>query len=308
MADLVHTRARTRPTFLVAIVFVALWGGGCCHHEQQLPPPVPLIPSVPAPTAAQIAAKYNARVKRLERFSATAEVQVKGTDAAGVKVDESFDGVLKVERPAHLSMRGHKAGVDAFILGSSDTQYWWIDLYNKPITARVGSHDAVGYGPGASKFELPLHPLDFIELLAITPIYIDARTPPTTRWLGYGSVELVDHVRFGTRKIAVAYPSFEPIEVTLLDREGRETAHAVLKEIQAVDVAGDAAAAASAPTRLFVNLKSPSLGDLILTIKLYSLENKDINPRLFDLRDLRERFGVEKEVSLDGPPARADAK
>ncbi|MEK6701275.1 MAG: hypothetical protein AABZ53_03360 [Planctomycetota bacterium] len=286
---------------LAAIVLGAVLAGCCCPNRP-LDPPLQPIPSGPAPTVAQIATRYNARVRRLERFSATTEVQVKGTDAAGAKVDESFDGVLKVERPAHLSMRGHKAGVDAFILGSSDTQYWWIDLYNKPLSARVGSHEGVGLGgPGASKFQLPMHPLDFIELLGITPINPDPGASATTRWLGYGTVELTEPTRFGKRKIAVAFPSCNPLEVTLLDRDGRVTAHAELKEMEPVRVTDDAAAGASVPTRLFVSLKTPALGDLNLIVKLYEPENKEMNPKLFDLRFLLENFGVEKEFSLDAP-------
>lgn len=293
-----------RCTIAMMALVASVLGGCCGGPDKPLDPVEPRLPKEPPPSAGQIAVKYNARVRRLERFSATTEVQVKGTDAAGAKVDESFEGVLKVERPARLSMRGHKAGVDAFILGSSDTQYWWIDLYNKPLTARVGSHEAVGQGgAGASKFQLPVHPLDFIELLGITPIGADSAA--TTRWLGFGRVELTEPTRFGKRKIAVAFPSYMPLEVTLLDHEGRVTAHADLKEIEPVSVSDDGAAGASAPSRLFVSLKAPSLGDLTLIVKLYNPENKEINPKLFDLGFLRENFRVEKEISLDTPPASA---
>lgn len=293
------------PTALGWALAMVLGLAGCCPPKG--PEPVSVIHRPgPPPDAAGVLSVYNARVRRLEALKAGALVSVRGKDGRGKAFDEQVEGFLQIVRPRKVALRIDKLSQTYFWLGSDDDRYWWLDLSADEKIAMAGHH-ARATPESAARFGIPVHPLDLQDLLAVTPIEPTA----TTAWTRDGrliALELPPRAPgFGPRRVCVDEHSFEPRRVELLDSSGEVVASADLRELKAVDVAGEAFAGASVPTRATISL--PGLG-VTVELQLHTLENPGaarIKPGNFDLARLLQQHRVTREINLDeqGPDEHA---
>lgn len=291
----------------------ALTLGGCSLFEQHKPadPGAGQLPNTPAPTPAAFAAAHNARVAGLARLWTRATVRINGLDADGNKVDEQVDGRLILEMPDRLHMRISKLGEPYFLLGSSGPKFWWFDLSKDDRTAFVGSH-ATATREQVQRFGLPVHPLDLIELLAISPVAPSALADPATktRWVSPTDAEIDLPARWGREIIRFNAATKQPVSVRLTDEHGAVAVRADLSDFDAIPFYTGPGAAPKLERRVVLHLSddpkaAPSRGPrLTVTLDIeFPEEPKRINPDLFDLEAQKAQQGIRTVKPLDPAPA-----
>jgi len=204
--------ARSPVLFLMTLVAVGLVG--CAGTG---PPAADrAIPEGDPPTYAEVARAYNARVTLLDRLWSRTVVRVDYVDKDGRDRSEQVEGHLQFIAPRRFLMTFNKLGELYFIIGSNEDVYWWIQLGEEKM-ATVGRYDADDDRPDAH-VDLPVHPLDLIELLAIRPLPEDVAPP--TAWSESGLVRVDLPARWGTRRLLFDPETLEPSRVELWDRSG----------------------------------------------------------------------------------------
>ena len=276
---------------------------GCMsQHKPDLV--VPVVPQVAPPTAEQIARVYNTRVEGLRRLWSRLEMKFTGTDAQGKPIDEESEGFFITEPPFRLSMSVNKLGEAYFLLGSNQERYWWFDLSRPERPAYVGLH-ANATPEKTVKVGLPVHPLELLELVACTPITPDAPDTPaiSTAWAtdappiaGRTLVVVTSPTRWGVRRVYVDPSDGNAHRVVLADEQGRTLVESELSRYE--PVAGTQAAVATVIT---LRLAPSGRGTLTVRMTLYGMEDRDLNPALFDLEEQKSRRDVRKVFDLDGP-------
>lgn len=252
----------------------------------------------PVPSYSAVAERYNRRVARLDKVWARISMRVSGIDKEGNKIDEQAEGHLQVIRPDKLALSITKLGETYFYLGSNERQYWWIDLHEDK-RALVGRHEKAT-PQLAARFDVPVHPLDLLELLGITPL------PPgsaaTTAWTRDGRwLEVTLPGRWGRRRLLLDPAGYQPARIELLDTRGKLLVAAELQAPQPVVVRCDSA---TPPMASLYEIDLVSTGAHI-TLRLYEPENRCDRQKLtpFDLDALLKAYGVTTIESLDEIPA-----
>ena len=245
-----------------------------------------------APRYADIRAAYNTRVKRLERVWARVSLRLRGVDDQKQPFDEVVDGNLQLEQPRNFSLLVVKLGSTYFDLGSNSTQFWWLDLYNKPYSALVGDH-ATARAEDTAKFGLPVYPLDLMPLLGITPL--PEGEPKSLTMDASGRVVVVLPGRTGDLRLVLDRATMRPVTVELLDQAGSVLVSAAHSEYIAVEVRGDPSAQAAIASRIALNFKH---ADLQADVSIWDPENKPVRAELFNLASMKDRYGVERETRI----------
>ncbi len=288
---------RRAPRLISAAIAAAftVFSGCCTTAPQARDAPTP-IPDTPPPAYTQIVARYNARVARLERLWTPIAVRLRGTNDRGETFDESTEGYLLFVRPRNVSLSILKIGEEYFRLGSNPTDFWWFDMTGDTSVALRGTHDRAD--PAAiRRFGVPVHPLDLVELLAITPLDPQARADVT--WADGRTVRVTLPGRSGPRRLLLDAESLEPREAAVLGRDGTPTITAALSEYVAAEVLDQRAARPRLASLVEVRFAG---NDLTCRLQLTQPENREINPANFDYAGLKARFRIKTEVSLDAPP------
>lgn len=251
----------------------------------------------PAPTFEAVAARYNERVKHLDRLWARTVVRYEGLDSEDRTIDEQGEGHLQVVRPRKLYFSVGKVGETGFQLGSDDTRYWWIDVQNH--TASLGAHAKVTKD-WAARSGVPVHPLDLIEVLGATPLEkVEGIRGPS--WTDDGArLYLSMPGRWGRRVMFLDSRTFEPREIQLLDSAGRIGVRAELSDYAKVGTDEDDARARLAGRYL---VSVPATRSTI-RVTLYEPVNKDIKERAFSFEKLTKEYGVQRVRDLDAVGAR----
>lgn len=281
--------ARGRGTLLLiacAAALPACRGGGEGSGDGK-------IPDGPAPSYADVAAAYNARVARLEAIQGTLDLVVTGTDKDGRAQKDQGEGNLTFVRPGKVALRVDKVSQTYFWLGSDDEKFWWFDLRGEEKVAVVGAH-ASATPDQAAHLGLPVHPLDLLELAGVVPLAEEARGTP--HWAPGGSVVVDLPGRWGVRRLTIEPKSGEARAVELLDSAGGVVVRSELSRYETVPVRGDAAATPRVATRLVARL--PSNGASVELV-LHGLKNPGadrIKPGNFDYADLKGHFAITREV------------
>ena len=303
------TRA-ARAATVVAVAFAAWWAAGCSgaadrsarvEHEASSPRPLPAY--------AAVAAGYNARIAELARLSSPVSVLIdRRRDDGDGRTRDQLDGNLSVVPPCSTALRLDKAGVNAAYLGSNDFAYWWFDLGGAEPVALAGSHLKASRD-AASEFGLPVHPLEFIELLGVLPLQVD---PAATDAIGRGAdgtgLVVVAPSRWGLRRLELDPSTFEPRSIELLDADGTTAVSAALSDYRPAYVEGRPGVSVRVPTKVRVRVPGD---DTLVTLVLASPSVPlKIKPRAFELSGLIDAYGVRRFVDLDardgtgnGPPA-----
>lgn len=290
--------ARRATVCLVAAACGVLPG---CITQHKPDPGVPQVPEVAPPAKAQLAPIYNSRVAGLSRLWSRLEMKFTGTDADGKLIDEESEGFFITQPPFRLSMSVNKLGEAYFLLGSNLEHYWWFDLSRPERPAFVGLH-ARARPEKSVKVGLPVHPLDLLELVACTPI--DPNDPAmTTSWAtdvppvaGRNLVVVSSPVRWGVRRVYVDPSDGRAYRVVLTDAEGRTLVESDLTRYEPV-----ARTQASVATLITLKLAPSGRGTLTVRMTLYGMEDRDLNPALFDLDEQKSRRDVRKVIDLDAP-------
>ena len=251
--------------------------------------------ATPLPAAEDVLAGQRDAVRGLERFWARTVVQVDGADAAGNELSEQANGVLQVIAPTQLAMTFEKLGETYFYLGSNDEMYWWFDLLSEQRVATIGRHVLATPEKSAS-LGLPVHPLDLIELLGITPLPDDVKP---IGWTIDGRV-IVEHAnRWGTRRVFYDPDSWLPWRVELLDHQGDVLASADLSRHARTVIQGDALNTPWVAGRLIITAQG---FDGEVRVSLFEPKNRRIRDVAFDLGRLAEDvYKVNAVRDLDTP-------
>jgi hypothetical protein len=133
------------------------------------------------PSYDQIAERYNRNIAGLNRLwsAATVELSWKEGDK---KRWEQGEGQLIVVPPDRVSLSIGKLNNTLLWAGADAERYWIFDLQGDK-TAYVGKHADYAKAGGAAP--LPIHPLELVRLLGITPLPRgDAARGVAVEWMG----------------------------------------------------------------------------------------------------------------------------
>lgn len=223
------------------IVAMCVWG---CASPGAVEAP-PEAHAAVLPTYAQVAEAHNARVASLDRVWAAVAAIVRYQDQSGRMRTEQAEGHLQIIAPRRVALSlGKLVTSDVyFYLGSNEDLYWWIDRMDAGQRAAfVGSH-ILATPQRAAQFGAPVHPLDLLDLLGITPLpEADAGLPQGGRldWAPDGAHILVDvPSRFGTRRMWFDPATIMPRRVEILDERARVVVSSRLSRDVLVPVRGD---------------------------------------------------------------------
>jgi len=176
----------------------------------------------PLPPVASVVEAQNERVRGLNTLWARVSLRVDGKLANAKLNKEEAEGYLQVVLPHKVAVIINKLGNTYFYLGSNDEVYWWFDLTGDK-RAFFGRH-AQATAETVDRFGIPVHPLDLIELMAITPIPAAGQpgSPDQLHWSTDGQLLWYDvAARESTKRVLVDPKSFLPVMVELLDKTGK---------------------------------------------------------------------------------------
>jgi hypothetical protein len=253
------------------------------------------------PTYEAIREANNARVEGLGRVWARVVARLEGKDAAGKALREQAEGHLQIERPEKLALTLGKLGETKFHLGSDEERYWWIDLTESgEKLALVGKHELVSEAAVAA-FGLPIHPLDLIELLAITPLpeapLVDGKLGAVFRARGVASVGVNVPATWGFKRLWVNPQTFEPERVEVRGARGELLAVAMLSDYEWVGVeSDDVPSKGRIATRVEVRARG---FDGSIRLSLAEPKNRVIKSPIFDFDKLVGLYRVSDVRSVD---------
>lgn len=283
---------------MLAAVVGSLLLSGCADTSSNRTKDTPPAITQPLPAYAVIAQKYNKRVERLDKVWARMSMRVTGLDTQGEPVDEQAEGHLQVVRPDKLALSITKVGETYFYLGSNAELYWWLDLHQDPHRALVGHHDKATPAQ-AAKFDIPVHPLDLLELLGVTPLPPGATA--SVAWSKDGkSVDVKVPGRWGQRRLLLDPVSYAPREIDLFDARGKPVVSARLENPQAVVVRCDSATPPMA-SLYHIDLHNSKT---TIVLRLYDPENRCDRQKMtpFDLEALSSAYGIKSVEWIDPKP------
>lgn len=263
--------------------------GGATSNEASLPP---------APAYDAVAAAYNARIAGLARLSSPVSVVIdRRREEGDGRTRDQLDGNLSIMPPASTALRLDKAGVNAAYLGSNDFAYWWLDLSGGEPVALAGTH-LKATREDAADFGLPVHPLEFIELLGVLPVPASAARDRAIVWAPDGrALVLTAPSRWGVRRFLLDPATFEPMAIELLDDRGVLAVGAALSEFRPAFIEGRPGVSVRVPTKM--ELVIPGDDTRVLLVLASPKVPLKINPKAFQLSALIESYGVRRFVDQD---------
>lgn len=129
-------------------------------------------PPADQPTIADAIGAHNQRVADLARLRTPVTLVIDAPDPSDDNPErrrrDQLEGNLQLIQPANVSLRIDKVSQTLFVLGSNQQRYWWIE-FTDPRRAFVGDM-SLATPAKVARFGLALHPLDLLELAAITPL------------------------------------------------------------------------------------------------------------------------------------------
>jgi hypothetical protein len=281
------------PAFVLLVGLLASPLGAC----KSGPKPTPMDRGV-APEFASSAERYNAVVAAYDHLWSPVALRIKSPDPeTGKLVEELLDGHLQAVTPDRVALRIDKLSETYAYLGCDSERYWWIDI--KAAIAIVGTH--VNATPESlARFELPVQPLDLVELLGIMPM--DPAGYGATRWSTDGKrLGLLTRSRSGNRLVWVDPATFEPREIELTDSEGRVTITSVLTRPERIPIDGDPGSKVRIPTNHEIRFAE---SDMTIVVRLQGPENRRnrVRAQAFDIEGVMRTYGVREILDADAPP------
>jgi hypothetical protein len=260
----------------------------------------------PLPAYGDVVRGYNARIAGLARLSSPVSVVIeRDRDDHSGRTRDQLDGNLSIAPPDCTALRLDKAGVNAAYLGSNHAAYWWFDLSTSEPVATFGSH-AKAARDDAADFGLPVHPIEFIELLAVLPLPEAPPPQATVAWSADGARVLLSlPSRWGTRRFTLEPGSWRPVAIDLLDERGELAVGAILSAYAPAYIEGRPGEACQVPGK--VELTIPGGGTRVLLVIASPRIPLKINPKAFELSALLDSYGVKKLIDQDARRERRPA-
>ncbi len=257
----------------------------------------------PLPKFEVLAARYNERVRGLGALRTPIGLLIDSEDEDGKRTRDQVEGNLSLVQPRYVVMRLDKVGQTLFQLGSNPEQYWWIDLSGDERVALVGTHTKARPDT-AARFGVPVHPLDLLEVLAITPLQTEGARPGM-RWSPDGrQVILTLPGRWAGRRLWVTPETGEATRVELLNTRGDVEVRARLEKYQIAAIRGDTITQPRMATKLYIEVPRNRVN---VEMNIVEPENPGDRVRMtaFDLERQKDNLGVQRVVDLDAPPPKA---
>jgi hypothetical protein len=283
------------PSLAILGAFIAGCASSSSHETD-----APAASTAPIPeTYDQIAARYNARVERLDRIWARAVVVIKYRDAENRRRTEQGEGHFQFLAPSQLALSVGKLGEIIAWLGCDSTRFWFFERADADRVS-IARHENIGR-PCAQDGGVPCNPLDIIDLLGVTPI---PDSGGVVSWSADGRRLVVEvPARHGRRLLTIAPGADEPTRIVLMPPTGAGATPLVVAELTNytnVAISGSGAIAPRAPGRTIISL--PDTGDEI-RIALADLSDGAVagrlNPDAFDLEFLLDVFTPATVTILD---------
>jgi hypothetical protein len=257
----------------------------------------PTVRAGPLPEYETAAAAYDARVRLLERVTAQVSVIIEADKPDGGRSHDQLEGNLSVIRPLCTALRLDKVGQTVAYLGSNETVYWWFDLSGKEPLATGGTHlkakpeDALDFG-------LPVHPLEFIELLAVLPVPAERPEKADLAWSPDGThLLLTVPSRWGARRFTLDPETYEPSRIELFNAQGKLGVGATLSRFTRAVIEGQPGAGAPVPTK--IEFVIPGNNTRVLMILANPTVPLKIKPKAFELSKLIDAYGVKSFIDHD---------
>ncbi|MBY0111873.1 MAG: hypothetical protein K2Y21_03560 [Phycisphaerales bacterium] len=286
----------------VALTALLLLSAAGCGSTEKVAPPVAVKPRGAPPTIEAVVAAHNQRVDGLTSLWARHTLRVSGKLANSKLDKEEAEGHFQLVLPRKVAVTVTKVGETYFYLGSNDELYWWLDL-TEAKQGFFGRH-ALATTSTVDRFGIPVHPLDLIELMAITPIDAALLKPPgkvsPTKWSSDGELVWYDApARDATKRVLVDPKSLVPLFVELLDKNGKVVVRAELANYLDIASRSKPSARPRIPTRVTITVPR---SDLTILINLYDPETRVPKPAAFDFAYLAQTaYPINKLVDLDKP-------
>jgi hypothetical protein len=228
-------------------------------------------------------------------------ISVTYRDKEGKEHRDQLEGHLQYMRPDRLALSFDKVGNTVAWLGGNEQKYWWIETREDP-RAYVGEH-AKATPERIQELGLPVHPLNFIELLGITALPESAQGTKVA-WSKDGRSLIVRGPgRLGDRRLWLDPDRMTPQRIELLDRQGGPALAADLSSYDFLNVRNPRADwSPTVATRLEATQERDGLRVVVI---LYDPETAGGRPKpgVFDLDTILQSLGIRKVVDLDAPGA-----
>ncbi|QKK09125.1 MAG: hypothetical protein HND58_13780 [Planctomycetota bacterium] len=288
-------------TLLTASVLAALVSLTGCTATQNTPrferPEV-------LPSFTETAARFNARVERLDRVWASTVVTIRTPkESGGTRIDQA-EGYLQIEQPDKTSLSIMKLGETYFYLGSDDVGYWWLDLSDRERKVALYGLHAEATPAIVAELGLPVHPQELLDLFGLTRLPdrasggtgSSAVAPGSSEWdEERGMIRVTLPAKWGTRALWLDPVTMAPQRAELRDARGRPRAVCDMARYTSVPVRGDGRVPPKIASQYRVEFPESQAR---ATIELYGTMNKPISPRAFDFENLVESYGVDEVILL----------
>jgi hypothetical protein len=240
--------------------------------------------------------EYNARAERFTSLWARASVVVEGRDAEGSKLRERAEGHLQIIPPARFALSLGKLGETNLYFGSNDALYWWFDMTDSSYkTAHFGRHER--FTPDKIHDQgLPLHPLDLIEALGITPLPSDAGRVVARAGTEAGTVVVAAPTRRGVRRVTLDAATGEPSLVELIGAGGRIMVSVEMSRYGLLAGLEPGEPPLRMPERVAVETAG---FDGEVRISLFDPDRRTIREVAFDPGRLADAYGLDAIMDLD---------
>lgn len=253
----------------------------------------------PAPSITTVVDAQNKRVDGLNTLWSRISLRVDGKLANAKLNKEEAEGHLQIVLPNKVAVTINKVGNTYFYLGSNDDVYWWLDLTEEK-RGYFGRH-AVATTETVDRFGIPVHPLDLIELMAITPVPeddLESEPAPVVRWSSDGKLLWYDvPARGSTKRVFVDPKTYLPVMVELLDGNAKVVVRSELSRYVSFQSRSKPTASPSIPSRCVLTVPRT---DLTITINLNDPEGRAPKDIAFDFKRLAtELYPVNTLVDLD---------
>lgn len=327
-------RRPVRDGLRAGIMALAIAGLGGCADQPELTEAPPEAPQPePLPSYRVIADAQNQRAAMLDRLWSAASAVVTYQDQDGQVRTEQAEGYLQIIQPSNVALSLGKQITSEvyFYLGSNDDSYWWLDrLDPERKVAYIGTH-AMASPERAARFGAPVHPLDLLDLLGVTPLPdpvaapetdpperaatssdgatgvrpsatdADPTIPPGVRvsWSPDVVHVMVDVPgRFGTRRVWFESRTLLPRRVEILDRSGRVAVSSVLKRDVIVDVRGDSRRRPVMAESVDVSIPGTQISIRLLLSRLENRGTRQLTAP-FNIEGVLRAYPVDRREDLD---------
>ncbi|MFN5944625.1 MAG: hypothetical protein ACK5ZG_06025 [Phycisphaerae bacterium] len=257
------------------------------------------------PNAADVIAAYNRRVADVSRLRTpiSAVLDIPTLDEQGRVTDQrtkdQLDGNLQLIQPDRVSLRMDKVQQTVFYMGSGSGAYWFIAMGNQPVAYKGEMTQATL--AKARSLGLPIHPLDLLDLMAITPLPSNAKL---SWWGPY--VRVVAAARWGTRELLLDATTLEPAAVWLRDRTGKIAVWAETTNYKDVPVTGKGISPARVPGRVRAVVPGATpQGDSFIELFITKPENPGlrIREKQFQFDAVLNASGASEVIDIDASSA-----